>query len=272
MQILASKNITALALIVFSWLYSFGQVKEIPNISLPQDFKEKYPFITDRFIEIISPEKDGSLGYCVMILDKQKLLNYYKTNFRARLEEMLRKYKFYNDDCYFNPTCSGTTVLKIQDYRLEEKWHSVNLGTRFEKISLFFDYMLWGRFKAWSRNTRFGIDFWNTRVCEEGPIIKSPENKLLYTMISAEIKFQPKDASSFLMVMNLNLFGQTLCQLCNKPGSPYTSITSRSEPYSVTSEVGFSGISEILALFEFTKIIKLTEDESFYYLYCIKKN
>jgi hypothetical protein len=249
---------------------SHSQIKEINNLNFSDEIKYNYPFITDRIIEITTPEINGSLGYSIVILDKTKLIEYLSRQSFLFTESALKKSNFYQDDCYFNPTCNGITVLKLQQQELREINKTVQISKNNESLKFYLEHELIGKFKAWKKESYVGFDFWNTKICEDGETTISPSVKLLYLLNNISINFETNNKDNYYLLLNINSFLQTLISTCNKPSSPYTSIYHRNLNNTESIKINLTKTNELGNFFEYTSSIKVTQDDNFYYIYFIK--
>jgi hypothetical protein len=266
------KRACLLAITIISSIFTYKshcQIREINNLNFPDEIKNNYQFITDRIIEITTPQIDGSLGYSIVILDKTRLIEYLTKESFLFTESALKKANFYQDDCYFNPTCNGITVLKLQQQELREINKTVQISKNNESLKLYLEHELIGKFKAWKKDSYIGFDFWNTKICEDGETSISPSVKLLYLLNNISISFETNNKDSYYLLLN-NTFLQTLTSTCNKPSSPYTSIYHRNLNNTESIKINLTKTKEIGDFFEYTSSIKVTQDDNFYYIYFIK--
>ena len=257
---------------------SYCQVISFPA-EIPSNIKSQYPFISDNFYYIDCEQEDGNTGYFIFLFDKVKLEAFYKTKVIDTLDILLHNYpskecSFFQDDCWFNLTCNGETVRKIQGQNLRFNSDNMRIKSNFDILQLTFDNTLWGHAKIWSKFTCFNPNpfNWCVKICEDQPTVNTGDFPLVNTVFTNNIWFSPINNSKISISNNVNLFGKILWNQCNKPCSPYTSYSSNNFHFS--SETIFD-LSEFGSLFniymEDSKKIKITEDDNYYYVYCIKK-
>lgn len=212
-----------------------------------------------------------------MLLDKKILLTMFAVKVRDTADFLLRKNNFYQDDCWFNATCNGEAVKKIQGHRLVTLAEAANVAN-YQALNLSKSYQLLGHFKTYTKITVikwyfFGI---GSRICEDDRQYVGPDFPLIQIDYSNLLSFSLTSSKQLQMSSSMNMNGNVLCDACNKPWStPYTARRTMQFPLAKTSVIDLGqdnpNLHELMQiLLANTKRINITEDESYYYIYCVK--
>lgn len=273
-QISPTKNIAKLLLCILLLMTqkSFSQVA-MSKMEIPENIKQKYPFIDNTFYIIDCEQTDSNIGYFVFTLDKIRMKEYYINKTQDTLTTILKQNGFYNDDCWFNLTCNGETVKKIQGQKLIHGNFTQDVKYNNTVTSIMDEYRLWGHAKIWSKFTCINPNpfNWCVKICEDRPTVNTGDFPLVNTIILTNIWFSYSGNSQLEITNSTNLHGQILWNQCNKFTSPYCSYASRDEQFKSLSIIDFSQFGDIFTLLmQGTKKVKITQDEKSYYVYCIK--
>jgi hypothetical protein len=212
----------------------------------------------------------------VFLLDKAILLDLSNTKVRDTANQLLRTNNFYQDDCWYKFDCDGDYVKKIQGHRFNIA-SETNRVTNFQSLDLANYYDLLGHIKTYTKDTWISPWFFiGSRICEEGPQRVSPDFPLINIAYTNSIWFTLLDSNQLQMNSNINFSAHVLYDGCNKPWStPYVRKQTIQFPLLKKSVIGFANdnmwLNELFnILLSDTKRINLTEDEKYYYVYCVK--
>ncbi len=273
-----SRHLLVSIIILVTTAKSYSQILDF-SAELPANIKSQYPFLSDKFYFIDCEQVDGNTGYFIFLLDKVKLESFYKAKVNDTLNILLHNYpspecSFFQDDCWFNLTCDGETVKKIQGQNLRFNSNYMKVKSNYDILQLTFDNTLWGHAKIWSKFSCFNPNpfNWCVKICEDQPTVNTGDFPLVNTVFTNNIWFTPISNSKISISNNINVFGKILWNQCNKPCSPYRSYSSNNFHFSSTKILDLSELGSLFGIYMAdSKKIKITEDDNYYYIYSIKK-
>lgn len=272
MRTKSSVFVVCFLLITTSLLHS--QVRKISDVKLPESMLRKFPFITDQFYAIKSPDSTGFLGYFMFRLDKKALHAFLEKKVRDTTVYLLTQKKFFQTSCRIGYNNCGDTYTDFDRFNFTggAQRQSMLQNKVIQHVS---NYQLGAR----------KTNMYRTRVQEYGwwtcKRKKDRDNVNLFsTRIESSVQFSYDEPRSciildFQAAAAVNILFSGCQNSIFTVTSPYhqrrvVKLNARSPIAINLSEL--QEASELFRLLlENTKRIRVTQDNQFYYVYCIRE-
>jgi hypothetical protein len=247
----------ATSLIVISLFLSFCAESQVysPEFAVSEDIKKEYPFLEGKFYSIVA---EDDLGYFVIMFNKAEFGKFVLKKTTTLVTDLLEKYRFYDNNCYYQERMCGYKKREIGGQRLSNSSFSVHHND-YNSIQLNFGYKLNGRIRERIKKCfETEHDNYNKQLAS----IKATTNLFYYYI----------GRSKFRLLTRSNATLAITFSGCNRWTSPYRSNgTFNSTVPHPNEELDFSKLGDFFAAYvSGTKKVKIIEDEKYIYLYCIK--
>lgn len=247
-----------------------AQVSSLP-VELPQEVKRKYPFLGDKIYNVEYNDGENGTGMFVLTIDKKTFQQYIQKKAGDTVKYYLRRYDFYKQSCRYNGlgVCSPDYTDIIQ-HKLTTYKPAFQLANNRNLLAMDFRYDLNATIKKVDR-------YFQTYECKKDT--DYDRNKLLSKIefnIDQSYTFDPRTAA-----IRVQFDGEAQVDIRYAGCSifynrAYTSRKLVTQNFNFGLNLDFSSAGAVIydlikSMTLNTKKIKITEDETYYYVYCIRQ-
>ena len=251
------------------YLQASSQVKEIPEIQLPDRIIRQYPFLTNNFTFIKSPDSMGLEGYFLFTLNKDVLYQFIEKKISDQASAMLSKYRLKRPACKQGINNCGFKNSTFQDFSFKRTTSNYMLLSN-KIIDHVSNYTL----DATKVNTYY------TRTLRHPDCRRKRDrhrHNLMSARVCAKIRFEyDSNGFSIKLVSELDPIVNILYSGCNVLLSPYKKISTmipktEKDTLLINLNSASRDTQDLLKIYlNNTKRIRITEDKNYYYVYCIR--
>lgn len=262
---------------LFAWiillLFTSGmkaQVSQLP-VELPQEIKKKYPFLGDKFYNVEYSDATNGAGMFVLTINKKNFQKYVQKKAHDTLNYHLRKSRAYKSDCRYNnwQLKCNPDYTDLIDHKFSESSPAFSLSNNRNFLQIDFKYDLEATEKRVDR-------YFKTYECKKDTYKKRVNLLKAEFSIDQKYVFVPsKSAIKINFQGNANVdirYGG--CSIFINP--VYSSRKAYNQEFQFDFDIDFSTAGGVIyelveSLTMNTKQIKITDDDTYYYIYCIRQ-